>query len=359
MKRFCLATTLSASVVMLVGCSQSFNTTFSSRAETVSMQVTSPQESLRMARKLAWEAAVLVQHPPHVADRWQEARVKWRQAIRLLESIPDDSALALEGQRKLKDYRIKYAAITGRLTQETQATEKFEEAQTMAWQAAVTVQNPPHKTYTWQRAVERWERAVQLLSEIPSFTTVSATARTKVVTYRQNQRTIAQQLAAEKTFLATLNTFSSTVAQLNMLQSRALNGQTQDPIGMDYDEYQTFVRSLQELQKQLEPLPISKANPAYAEMKAAIADYKFALTIWQTYQRHKQANAEWLQNGDFFNRLVPLSLIDGDRLLQRYDIKISQGLSEAKVPLQPTIWAIWEKANSHVQLAQQKAASFR
>ena len=94
-------------------------------------------------------------------------------------------------------------------------------------------------------------------------------------------------------------------------------------------------------------------------MQTAIADYEFALTIWQTYLRHKDANADWLLNGDFFNRLVPLSLIDSDRLLQRYDVKVHQGSKEAKVALKSTVWTIWEKAAEHARLAQQKAASFQ
>jgi len=143
---------------------------------------------------------------------------------------------------------------------------------------------------------------------------------------------------------------------LNTLQTRALTGQTEDPIGIEYRDYLTLVQSLQSLQKDLEMLPQAATNPAYNEMKTAIADYEFALTIWQSYLRHKAANADWLQNGDFFNRLVPLSLIDGDRLLARYDVRVYQGSREAKVPLKSAVWAIWEKADDHVRASRQKAS---
>jgi len=350
--------TLSASVLMLAGCSQGFNTSSSSRAETVSMRSASPEASFQQARQLAWEAAVLVQNPPHPADQWQEARIKWRQAIRLLEAIPPNAAIAQDVQRKLADYRSKYAAINQRLKAEQQATENFAQAQTMAWQAAVTVQNPPHPVQTWQRAADRWAQATQLLSEIPPYTTVSAPARTKLVTYRQNQALITEQLETERKFSSVLEAFSLTVNRLNKLQVKALMQQTEDPIGIDYESYETVVRSLQNLVQPLDRSPTAQTNPAYTEMKRAIADYEFALSLWRSYLRHKEANADWLQNGDFFNRLVPLTPTEQAQLGQ-YDVEIYRGLSTAKVPLKSAVWAIWEKADEHAKAAQQKPTSLQ
>jgi len=359
MKRSWMATTLSASILLLAGCSQSIHQLSSSQGETASAQTISPQESLRKARQLAWDAAVLVQNPPHPAERWQEARVKWRQAIRLLESIPKSSATAQEAKQKLAEYRVKYEAITQRLTDEEMATDNFEDAQTVAWQAAVTVQDPPHPLQVWQRSLERWERATRLLGSIPPLTTVSDEAQAKLVAYRQNYQTIAQRLQSERSVLSVLEQFSRLVEQLNALQTKVLTRQTEDPIGITYEDYRSFVRSLESLQTELDSIPAAKNNPAVAEMRAAIEDYEFALTIWQTYLRHKEANADWLQNTDFFNRLVPLSLIDSDRLLQRYDVKVHQGSKTAKVPLKSTVWAIWEKADEHARSSQQKFASLK
>lgn len=302
---------------------------------------------------------MLVQNPPHPAATWQEARVKWRQAIRLLEGIPPEAAVAAKAQRKLADYRAKYDAITQRLTHEETAVDTFEQVQTIAWQAAVTVQNPPHSLPVWQRAAEKWERAIRLLEKIPPLTTVSKEAQSKQKTYRENYRAIAQRIEVEKTFLATVEQFSTTVTQLNTLQTRAVTGKTEDPIGLSYDEYRELVRSLQQSLKDVETFPAAKLNPAYSEMKSAIADYEFALTIWQTYLRHKEANADWLQNGDFFNQRVPLALIDSDRLLQRYNVKVQPISEKAKVPLKSTVWAVWDKANEHARAAQQTASNVR
>ncbi|EKQ70091.1 hypothetical protein OsccyDRAFT_0356 [Leptolyngbyaceae cyanobacterium JSC-12] len=358
MKRPCLVITLSASLLGLVGCSSYFlhipRPTQGESASTLS-----PDEHFQSARQLAWEAAVLVQHPPHPDSTWQEARVKWRQAIRHLKAIPSDQPISARAKQKLAEYEKKYSVITQRLTDETVATDLFEQAQTAAWQAAVTVQNPPHALTVWQRAAERWERAIRLLEKVPTFTTVSGEAEKKLQIYRNNYQAIAQRIEAEKTFLAAVAQFSATVTQLNMLQTQAVTGKSENPIGLNYEEYQSMVRSLQVALKEIETLPTAKSNPAYTEMKTAIADYEFALNIWQTYLRHKQANADWLQNGDFFNQRVPLSLIDSDRLLQRYNVKIIPSSETAKVPLKSTVWAVWDKANEHARSAQQIASRSR
>jgi hypothetical protein len=359
MKRSCLAITLSASTVLLAGCAQSFSNFSSNHTERASAQTVSSRENLRRAKQLAWEAAVLVQNPPHSVERWQEARLKWRQAVRLLESIPSQAADFPQAQKKLADYRKKSEVINQRLTDETLAADNFEQAQKVAWQAAILVQDPPHRLEIWQRSLERWERATRLMGAIPPLTTVAAAAQTKRDTYRQNYQAIVQRIQSEQVILATLNQFTDRVNRLNAMQTKALTGQTEDPIGITYEDYQQVVRSLQALETQVKALPAAKTNPAVAEMQTAIADYKFALTLWQTYERHKAANADWLQNSDFFNRLVPLSLIDSDRLLARYDVKVFPGSRETKVPLKSTVWAIWEKAAEHARATQQKVASLQ
>ncbi|MBF2025516.1 MAG: hypothetical protein IGS48_01950 [Oscillatoriales cyanobacterium C42_A2020_001] len=360
MKRSCLVITLSASFLWLSGCSyQSIHSFHTTQSESASAQTLSPDKSFQLACQLAWEAAVLVQNPPHSVDTWQAAKVKWRQAVRLLETIPPEAAISPKAKQKLVDYRAKYEAITQRLTHEEMAVDTFEQAQTIAWQAAVTVQNPPHSLPVWQRAAEKWERAVRLLEKIPPLTTVSKEAQKKQKTYRENYQAIAQRIEVEKTFLATVEQFSATVTQLNTLQTRAVTGKTEDPIGLSYDEYRGLVRSLQQSLKAVETFPAAKQNPAYSEMKTAIADYEFALTVWQTYLRYKEDNADWLQNGDFFNQRVPLALIDSDRLLQRYDVKVQPLSDKAKVPLKSTVWAVWDKANEHAQAAQQNASEVR
>lgn len=353
MKRSCLAITLSASVLMLGGCSNRALDLRSTPDQVASAQTVDPSEHVQAAEALAWQAAVLVQRPPHSAQTWQEARVKWRQAIRLLEAVPDNTMAAAPANRKLATYRANYTAITQRLQQEERAVESLAQAQTAAWQAAVTVQGSPSPG-KWQRAADRWQQAIQLLASIPPQTTVFTQAQTKAKTYRNQYQAIERQLKSEAALSAAVAQFSVTATELDQLQTKVALGQATDVIGIDYANYKVLVKFLDQELAKLEMLPGTKSHPAYTEIKTAIDDYKFALAVWQAYLRHKEANAYWLQNDDFFNQLIPLSLIDSDRLLQQYDVEVYYGIKEAKVPLKLAVWRIWETANYHVDAARKK-----
>lgn len=298
----------------------------------------------------------MVQNPPHAVDTWQAAKVKWRQAIRLLEQIPDDVAVSADARGKLAAYQLNYNIINQRLAVEQAAADTLDQAQTLAWQAAVTVQYPPHSLKIWQRASAKWEEAIALLVSIPPTTSVSATARAKLIAYRDNYYAISQRIETEQKTLVALKRFSETATNLSTLQVKAVTGQTADPLGIGYEKYGEWVRSLKQSLAEISDQPAGKLHPAYGELKAAIADYEFALDVWQSYLGFKEANSDWLYGDDFFNQLVPLSRIDSDTLLQRYKVKVHYGAKEAKVPLKFTLWAIWEQAGQRVSTAQQKVS---
>lgn len=92
--------------------------TSSTPPEATPAQPTAALGTFIEARKLAWDAAVMVQHPPHTVETWQAARVKWRQAINLLETIPEGTALSVQAKEKIAVYQVNYAAINDRLTTE-------------------------------------------------------------------------------------------------------------------------------------------------------------------------------------------------------------------------------------------------
>ena len=73
------------------------------------------------AQKLAIEASVIVQNPPHPTEVWQEAQSKWQQAISLLQEIPQDTFVAPEAVEKLDLYRINYQAVTTRLERQKES----------------------------------------------------------------------------------------------------------------------------------------------------------------------------------------------------------------------------------------------
>ena len=72
-------------------------------------------ESLEKAQKLAVEAAVLVQKPPHPMEVWHQSQSKWQQAIALLEAIEAGTPVYSLAQNKLSSYRTNRAVIGQRL----------------------------------------------------------------------------------------------------------------------------------------------------------------------------------------------------------------------------------------------------
>ncbi|MEG4457237.1 TerD family protein [Microcoleus sp. N9_A1] len=72
-------------------------------------------ESLATAQKLAMEAAVVVQKPPHPIEVWQQSQSKWQQAIALLEAIDSRTPVYNLAQNKLSNYRANRAVISQRV----------------------------------------------------------------------------------------------------------------------------------------------------------------------------------------------------------------------------------------------------
>jgi stress response protein SCP2/tetratricopeptide (TPR) repeat protein len=72
-------------------------------------------ESLATAQKLAMEAAVIVQKPPHAVEVWHQSQSKWQQAIALLEAIDSRTPVYSLAQNKLSSYRANHAVISQRV----------------------------------------------------------------------------------------------------------------------------------------------------------------------------------------------------------------------------------------------------
>lgn len=153
--------------------------------------------NLAAAQKLAMEAAVMTQNPPHPLEKWQQVQGKWQESIKLLEAIPDNSPVATQAQEKLTVYRTNYQAITNRIVTEQKAATNLESAQKLAWEAAVMVNNPPHPKEVWQNAQSKLQQAINLLNAIPQGTFVEAQAKEKLVGYQNNYTLISNRIKAE------------------------------------------------------------------------------------------------------------------------------------------------------------------
>lgn len=72
-------------------------------------------EALQTAEKKAMEAAVLVQNAPHPLSTWQQAEVKWYEAVITLQGIDPNTIAGKLAQEKLGTYVNNYQAIGQRV----------------------------------------------------------------------------------------------------------------------------------------------------------------------------------------------------------------------------------------------------
>ncbi|MBW4683447.1 MAG: tetratricopeptide repeat protein [Microcoleus vaginatus WJT46-NPBG5] len=80
-------------------------------------------KNLKNAEKLAMEAAILVQNPPHPVKVWYEAKQKWQMALLLVKTIPASTSVAEIAQQKLPAYRSNYEIISKRFATAQQAAD--------------------------------------------------------------------------------------------------------------------------------------------------------------------------------------------------------------------------------------------
>ncbi|MBS3030823.1 MAG: hypothetical protein HCA25_27540 [Dolichospermum sp. DET50] len=120
-------------------------------------------------KQLAIEASILVQNPPLPAAVWNEASTKWQEAISILESIPEDSFVAVEAKTKLEQYRNNYAVVSARSSDEIQVSDSIKNAKKLSWEAVKITQKPPHSNTTWKQGRDKLEQAINLLE--PTFRT--------------------------------------------------------------------------------------------------------------------------------------------------------------------------------------------
>ncbi len=362
MKLSYLSVTLLTGGLLLSGCSLIEQPLSAKSSQTLvanpspTEQPLSDMEKLVEARRLAWDAAVMVQYPPHPAEVWQRARVKWRSAIRLLESISKEASTTAQVQEKLATYRQNYAAIEARLKAEQTGQRNLETAQTLAWQAAVTVQNPPHPLKVWQRAGSKWQEAIALLEEIPKTGTTYSKSQEKLVTYRNNLAAINQRITTETQALVTLKQFSAAMAKLNAIPGYAASSPVGDNIGLSFEEYTALIESLESSLNDLANQPQGKHHPIYSELEETIADLNLVTDLWQSYLEYKKTNAQWLY-GDLFNQLMPLPFEEMNILVQKYGVKTYSG--GTKISLRFSAWEIWYHSSQLIRQAQQKVLSNR
>lgn len=147
--------------------------------------------NFKNAQEIAMEAALIVQNNPNSLDTWEQAETKWQKVLKLLENIPEGTSVYYDAKNKLATYRLNYETLKKKLVKEREANLNWENAQKIALEAAIIVQNPPHAKEVWQQAKDKWEQSIKLLEAIPKDTFLYQQAQEKLITYRTNYTAIS------------------------------------------------------------------------------------------------------------------------------------------------------------------------
>ncbi|QLE57403.1 hypothetical protein [Nostoc sp. TCL26-01] len=140
--------------------------------------------NFKSALKLGMEASFIAQNPPHNLTIWQQAAIKWQQAINLLETIPENTSVSSKAQEKIIRYRRNYIAIKERANNEKQASDNLTAAEKLATEASFFLETSPNSLLVWQQAKDRWQQAIKLLESIPKNSSVYYQAQATLPKYK-------------------------------------------------------------------------------------------------------------------------------------------------------------------------------
>lgn len=166
-----------------------------SLSEQINTQSIQQQES---AQQLADEVSTLLQKTPVASDDLKASREKLEEAVSLVATIPQEAEVYSEAQTDLESYQGQLSQLDETLAIEDQATEDYNSALNLAVEASNLTQGSPHAADIWQQAVTKWQESVNHLKAIPSGTSVSGNAQTKLSAYQSNLTAIQGRLNAEQ-----------------------------------------------------------------------------------------------------------------------------------------------------------------
>lgn len=114
-----------------------------------------------------------------------------KQTIATLEKIPNLPGFAY---KQAEADLPKLRSLLGTVEQNLQAIASLGTASTLAKEASILVQNPPHPVDIWAQAQTKWQGAIASLQSIPTTASVSPTAQQKLSAYRANLGAITKRL---------------------------------------------------------------------------------------------------------------------------------------------------------------------
>jgi len=167
------------------------------------------------AQRLAREAAITTQNPPHPIQVWEEVQGQWQEAIAKLNSI---SGLPIGNDlvsNKLADYQVQLAQVKQRIEEEQAAQEKIAAARE-AVQLAEAREGIARSLESWQLVHVTWQVAMNRLQEVSDKTMAYAEAQQLAAIYESRLTTAHERKIQEELS-------SSTYSQALTLAEQAMN----------------------------------------------------------------------------------------------------------------------------------------
>ncbi|MCT7963515.1 tetratricopeptide repeat protein [Laspinema sp. D1] len=192
-------------------------------------------------------------------DLLKQHRQTLKTATAILEKTPNLPGFNYQqAQANLPQLRSLQTTVQLDLT----AIERLKRAETLAMEAALLVQNPPHPVQVWAKAREKWQQAIGQLESISPDTIVSSTAKQKLSSYQTNLSNIKQRMAtaqksvdfnnrgaaeiSKRDYQRAIQYFQQAIA-LNASQPEAYIGQ-----GIAYSELGNNLQAIQHYNKAIQ-----------------------------------------------------------------------------------------------------------
>lgn len=155
-------------------------------------------ERVVQAQRLAMDAAIKSQNPPHPIVVWREIQQLWQGAIAQLEGVPADSPISDLAQRKQQEYEANLSQIEQRIRREVAAQEWVTVARQTATNAE-TRQDSASSLDDWRQVQADWQTVINALRNIPAGTMAHAEAQQLLALYRPQLQQTDERVSWEET----------------------------------------------------------------------------------------------------------------------------------------------------------------
>lgn len=180
-------------------------------------------EVLQSAKRVAMDAALKTQNPPHTVEVWNRAKNQWQEAIKLLNKVPKETSVFIEVQERLKTYEINLLQVNKRIAMEEKAVTAYQDSVNLAKEAEEKSKSDDELTL--QEAQSSIKKAMSFVSSIPKGTTVSKDTETLYKQYLRQYNSITQQITiAKKISSDSEPTEEDKVSESSISNSNSQNG---------------------------------------------------------------------------------------------------------------------------------------